>query len=391
MDSVKYRFARLVIALLVLTLGALPGSGESARAIAQSAVDGNSYTSPTFGYSATWDDQTWVPTAEYAAWNYTWLTLEAATSSLWLEGLYAYYGDAEDCFEYELQGIEGQLEVEQLSPLDDSEGNPWVNYGNGWASGMFALPDGALGNGLETALYLECITLIPDFAVLIVTGYFDRALVDVRDSTTLDVLRSVTLSSEPPSEPDLAEYDAYIWSVSDDIDAFWADTLAELGYTFEPPTYEVVVYPTELDCGGETSVQEGASYCDSSQTITIGDDEFLSEELPVGLGVAEYILGHEMGHHIYHLLGLGACDINDCRTQEAVIVNELTADCLSGAWMQDAVATGFFDEEVVWRTEFGVRYRIGTSPGDADHGTPEQSMAAFNAGYEGGLAACVPA
>lgn len=382
------RLLYLAITFCLLTSTAASIEQVAAQDGTNSAISGNTYLDPYFGYSVSWDDRVWTPTDEFASWNYTMVSFEASGSSAAVEGLYAYNGDPYVCLGFELENISQMLGVELLSPIEDENGEPLLDNFSDRATGLFELPEGVMGEGRSSMLSLECRVLIPGQALVIQTMYLDQGLLDAQVDDQYTVEISVTPSPETLAAPALDQYSAYMWAVIGDIEEFWADTFVELDATFEPPVYANVVFPVESQCGASIEIMTDAFYCGQKLTISFSDQLFLTDVLPVLPGNMEIVLGHEMGHHIWLLLDLGQCDINDCNTAESGVSDELMANCLGGAWIRDAFATGFFDTHFEWRTVEGIRDYLRLA-GDADHGTGEQQVAWFNTGYEGGFGACV--
>jgi predicted metalloprotease len=108
------------------------------------------------------------------------------------------------------------------------------------------------------------------------------------------------------------------------------------------------------------------------------------------------IIAHEMGHAVAIQLG------EDSRVPYQ---NEATADCLAGAFTQQSSRDGSLEPGDLDEAFFGLAAAGDPTPqptGDArldariarrmavlGHGTREQRLANFKAGYEGGAGACL--
>jgi len=116
----------------------------------------------------------------------------------------------------------------------------------------------------------------------------------------------------------------------------------------------------------------------------------------VEAGVGDFgwvvVVAHEWGHHIQLQLGI---DLGVSAAEMGgppPIELEQQADCLAGAYTEDAEDRGWLEpgdvDEALFMTELAGD-PVGTSwdsPGA--HGTSDERVDAFLAGYEGGLAAC---
>src|SRR3954462_5574061 len=89
-------------------------------------VEGASYTSPTFGYTLSWDDSIWSVSDDYSEDGYDALALAADDEALYVEAFYFYQGDADDCLDGERLNIADDAELEDLAPLTDEDGTPQV-------------------------------------------------------------------------------------------------------------------------------------------------------------------------------------------------------------------------------------------------------------------------
>jgi uncharacterized protein len=141
-----------------------------------------------------------------------------------------------------------------------------------------------------------------------------------------------------------------------------------------------------VDCGGRNLAQKGnAFYCPSDNFIAWDEPTFLYFLYKNLAALAPtFILAHEWGHAIQKQLGV------DYRT---TIDSEQGADCLAGAWAQNAAARGELsrdDFDAAVETLFTGRDRPGTAWfARGAHGTGFERNKAFIDGYERGPTGCI--
>jgi hypothetical protein len=125
---------------------------------------GESYTSPTFGYSLEWDGDVWTVEEEFSE-DFDRLLLTDGASLLYVEGVPAYDGDPDDCLEDQVDILAQSEGVEEIDEVREDDGLPL----SGNDDAVYVLVSVTFDDGTEYYEYLECQELVPDEAVLIVT------------------------------------------------------------------------------------------------------------------------------------------------------------------------------------------------------------------------------
>jgi predicted metalloprotease len=204
------------------------------------------------------------------------------------------------------------------------------------------------------------------------------------------------------TEQDVAASNAKVVMAYNALVAMWADDFAQLGTRFTPPGLVRYRGAVRTPCG--TMSGNNAAYCTARNTIYF-DDVFVARQArdaardlgTDGDMAAVGIIAHEMGHAVAIQLGADS---------PVPYYNEATADCLAGVFTQrsardGSLEPGDLDEAFHGLAAAGdptpqltgnrrVDARISYRAALMGHGTREQRLANFRAGYEHGAGACLP-
>ena len=184
----------------------------------------------------------------------------------------------------------------------------------------------------------------------------------------------------------------------------WKDQFEKNQYThhrgaYEPP--KMVLFSQSVDsegCGVAPSAV-GPFYCPISKKVFLDPTFFEELETKLGGSKAEfsqaYVIGHEVGHHVQHLLGYSSDKyVNRDGKANAGIRMELQADYLAGVWAHDAkdkLKINTHDIEEALKTARSIgdnriqeKMKGKSWPESFTHGTDEQRLRNFKQGFDTG-------
>ncbi len=141
-----------------------------------------------------------------------------------------------------------------------------------------------------------------------------------------------------------ASTECWMVATAEFLDAYWQAQLPdETRVEYVQPQFVVFDQATTTACGSG-SAQMGPFYCPGDQTVYL--DVSFFDQLETDFGTENstlaqsYIVAHEFGHHIQNQLGyLSRVKQGDTGPQGSQVRSELQADCLAGAWLNNASTT----------------------------------------------------
>ena len=139
-------------------------------------------------------------------------------------------------------------------------------------------------------------------------------------------------------EQQLALFASQVLASTEDV---WSDVFKkQLGKTYIPPRMVLYTGSVQTGCGaGNAAV--GPFYCSADQALYIDLSFFTSMKSQLGADgdfAYAYVIAHEVGHHVQHLLGtLNAAHaqmakMNSTQSNKVSVRIELQADYYAGVW-----------------------------------------------------------
>jgi predicted metalloprotease len=210
---------------------------------------------------------------------------------------------------------------------------------------------------------------------------------------------------EPPKKIDpKADPEAYFTSVIlHDTEVVWGELFEKNNKTYKKPTLVLFRGMVESACG-RAEASTGPFYCpgDSKVYIDLSFYQDMQKKLNApGDFARAYVVAHEVGHHVQHLLGWGrqldeARQSGDKAEMNRMSVRlELQADYLAGVWAYHGQKKFQFLEPGDVDSALNAAFEIGDDrlekkaqgyvvPDSFTHGTSKQRMRWFSQGFKTG-------
>jgi uncharacterized protein len=251
------------------------------------------------------------------------------------------------------------------------------------------LPIGGKGIGLGTIV------------LALVAMYFgvDPAMVlNISQGLQQDV---PTVAQAIPVDDPMAKFVAKVLASTEDT---WGAIFHESGHDYPSPTLVLFSGQTPTACGSGQAAM-GPFYCPGDQKVYV--DLIFYQEMKArfnapGDFAQAYVIAHEVGHHIQHLMGTSdkvqkARQIarSEAQANQYSVRLELQADCYAGVWASHAdgkhriLEQGDVEEAMTAAAAIGddtlQKQAQGYAvPDSFTHGTSQQRMHWFNLGLSTG-------
>jgi uncharacterized protein len=202
-----------------------------------------------------------------------------------------------------------------------------------------------------------------------------------------------------PANDELAHKVSKTLASTEDI---WAKQFQAAGSQYRAPRLVLFrgAYPTAC---GQGQAAMGPFYCPADQKVYIDLNFYqtLAQKLGApGEFAQAYVIAHEVGHHVQHLLGISdkvdaqRGRINEVQQNALSVRLELQADCLAGVWGYHATNQFKITQEDV-QTAMTAATKIGDDtlqrassgtvrPESFTHGSSAQRVRWFNTGLQSG-------
>lgn len=208
-------------------------------------------------------------------------------------------------------------------------------------------------------------------------------------------------AGRPPADDEVARFVAKVLGSTEQV---WHAQFNAAGRQYQEPRLVLYSGATQSACGmGQAAM--GPFYCPADSKVYL-DLEFF-KDLQSRFGAPgdfaqAYVIAHEIGHHVQHLLGISEkvhqaqqSAGNEAAANALMVKLELQADCLSGVWAARADAErpllepGDVEEALKAATAIGddrlqMEARGYVVPDAFTHGSSAQRVRWFKRGLESG-------
>lgn len=264
-------------------------------------------------------------------------------------------------------------------------GNVDDQRGSGGGGGFGGLP---IKGGIGLVIVVIVIGLI--------TGQNPLSLLQ---QVPLDNGPSVSQSAPYQASPEEEELAQFVKVVLADTEDVWNQLMSD----YREPT--LVIFSGNVQSGcGSADASVGPFYCSADERLYIDlsfYQDLKSRFNAPGDFAQAYVVAHEVGHHVQHLLGITdkvhamKSQISEEEYNKLSVRLELQADFLAGVWahhadnMHGMIEAGDFEEAMNAASAIGddrlqKQARGYVVPDSFTHGTSEQRQRWFRKGYETG-------
>lgn len=189
-------------------------------------------------------------------------------------------------------------------------------------------------------------------------------------------------------DEELAVFSKQILAGTEDV---WGEIFKQNGLTYRPPKLVLFTDAVQSGCGGATS-QTGPFYCSADESVYLDLSFFKNMRRQLGADgdfAYAYVIAHEVGHHVQHLLGtldkaheqMGR--VSETEANRISVRLELQADFYAGVWANNdnrrfnSLEAGDIEEALDAASKIGDDYlqkkaRGYAVPDSFNHGTSEQ-------------------
>ncbi|AJK14536.1 neutral zinc metallopeptidase [Yersinia pseudotuberculosis] len=238
--------------------------------------------------------------------------------------------------------------------------------------------------------------------IVLVAGYYGVDLTPLLNGGD-----PLSQTQTPPRSPKAVstqddQYAKFTSVILADTEDTWKPIFQKMGRTYQDPKLVMYRGATRTGCGTGQSVM-GPFYCPADGTIYIDLSfyEDMKNKLGAGGDFAQaYVIAHEVGHHVQHLMGIDAKvrqqqqGVSQAEGNRLSVKMELQADCFAGVWgkameEQQVLEVGDLQEalnaaQAIGDDRLQQQSQGRVMPDSFTHGTSQQRYTWFKRGFDSG-------
>lgn len=235
--------------------------------------------------------------------------------------------------------------------------------------------------------------------IVLVAGYYGYDLTPLVTGNGSSAQQTTQQQSAGADDDRAAKFTRVVFAMTEDT---WQQLFAKMGKTWQSPTLVMYRGQTSTACGTGQSAM-GPFYCPADRKVYI--DLSFYDDMKTKLGAdgefaQGYVIAHEVGHHVQHLLGTDrrVRELQQGASQKEVnqlsVKMELQADCYAGVWghymqKENVLEVGDLESALNAAKAIGddrlqQRGQGRVVPDSFTHGTSEQRYSWFKKGFDSG-------
>ncbi|EPK6162526.1 KPN_02809 family neutral zinc metallopeptidase [Providencia stuartii] len=260
---------------------------------------------------------------------------------------------------------------------------------------------GFQGNGRGMRIPLRGKSGVVILIVIVVAGYYGVDLTGLITGEPIGNHSSQQAQNRTisPQEAQLADFTSVMLASTEDV---WQTEFKKLGKQYQQPKLVIYRNGTSTACGQGKAFM-GPFYCPADNKVYIDLSFYNDMKTKLGAGgefAQGYVVAHEIGHHVQHLLGIEQQvrklqqGISTKEANKLSVKLELQADCFAGVWGHNMDKEGILDDGDL-QSALNAAQAIGDDrlqqqsqgrviPDSFTHGTSQQRYFWFKKGFETG-------
>ncbi|EDU59664.1 hypothetical protein GKR72_12675 [Providencia stuartii] len=260
---------------------------------------------------------------------------------------------------------------------------------------------GFQGNGRGMRIPLRGKSGVVILIVIVVAGYYGVDLTGLITGEPIGNHSSQQAQNRTisPQEAQLADFTSVMLASTEDV---WQTEFKKLGKQYQQPKLVIYRNGTSTACGQGKAFM-GPFYCPADNKVYIDLSFYNDMKTKLGAGgefAQGYVVAHEIGHHVQHLLGIERQvrklqqGVSTKEANKLSVKLELQADCFAGVWGHNMDKEGILDDGDL-QSALNAAQAIGDDrlqqqsqgrviPDSFTHGTSQQRYFWFKKGFETG-------